>query len=95
MIRRLVSVLWRLRRATAIESGLFKIQAAHLLQFRRQRQAHQERQRIIDRMYQNAVKGDGGPDANQLTGGRDTGSLSLTGAAGPAADLTCSFVRLC
>jgi transposase-like protein len=26
--------LWRLRRATAIESGLFKIQARHLLQFK-------------------------------------------------------------
>jgi hypothetical protein len=34
---RLASLLWRLRRATAIESGLFKIQAKHLLQFRQRR----------------------------------------------------------
>ena len=33
--------MWRLRRATAIESGLFKIQAKHLLQFRQRRQTHQ------------------------------------------------------
>ena len=31
---RLASLLWRLRRATAIETGLFKVQALHLLQFR-------------------------------------------------------------
>jgi hypothetical protein len=43
--------LWRLRRATAIESGLFRIQAKHLLQFRRRRQAHQDRQKIINELY--------------------------------------------
>src|SRR5271154_71616 len=37
LILRLASLLWRLRRATAIESGLFKIQAQHLLQFRQGR----------------------------------------------------------
>ena len=45
LVLRLASLLWRLRRATAIESGLFKIQAKHLLQFRRKRQAGQERQK--------------------------------------------------
>ena len=33
LVLRLASLLWRLRRATTIESGLFKIQAKHLLQF--------------------------------------------------------------
>jgi hypothetical protein len=33
LVLRLASLLRRLRRATAIESGLFKIQAKHLLQF--------------------------------------------------------------
>src|SRR3984957_16131587 len=46
LVLRLASLLWRLRRATAIESGLFKIQAQHLLQFRQKRQIYQERQRI-------------------------------------------------
>jgi hypothetical protein len=40
LVLRLASLLWRLRRATAIESGLFRIQALHLLQFRRRRQTH-------------------------------------------------------
>src|SRR6202142_4084807 len=39
LVLRLASLLWRLRRATAIESGLFSIQARHLQQFRQRRQA--------------------------------------------------------
>src|SRR6516164_8780941 len=55
LVLRLASLLWRLRRATAIESGLFKLQARQLLQFRRRRHADRERQKIIDGMYRNAV----------------------------------------
>lgn len=55
LVLRLASLLWRLRRATAIESGLFKIQAQHLLQFQRERQAHQERRMIIDGVYKFAL----------------------------------------
>ena len=50
LVLRLASLLWRLRRATAIESGLFEIQAEHLLQFRRRRQA-EEPQQPIDNIY--------------------------------------------
>src|SRR5215472_10140124 len=55
LVLRLASLLWRLRRATAIESGLFKIQARHLLQFRQQRRALQGRSNNIDAMHRNAV----------------------------------------
>lgn len=55
LVLRLASLLWRLRRATAIESGLFRIQALHLLQFRQTRRAHRERQKIIDSLYDGAV----------------------------------------
>src|SRR5215468_7958237 len=50
LVLRLASVLWRLRRATAIESGLFKIQAKHLLQFRQRRRSRQVRQEIFENM---------------------------------------------
>src|SRR5207248_534419 len=53
LVLRLASLLWRLRRATLIESGLFKIQARHLLQFRQRRQARQKGQEIIDSVYRN------------------------------------------
>src|SRR6478752_5586319 len=55
LVLRLASLLWRLRRATAIESGLFRIQALHLLKFRRTRRGHHERQKIIDSLYDGAV----------------------------------------
>src|ERR1700743_252869 len=37
LVLRLASLLWRLRRATAIETGLFKVQALQLLSFRQRR----------------------------------------------------------
>ena len=55
LVLRLARLLWRLRRSTAIESGLFKIQALHMLRFRQRRQAHRERQEIIDTLYRNAT----------------------------------------
>jgi hypothetical protein len=39
LILRLASLLWRLRRATTMETGLFEIQAEHLRAFRRAREA--------------------------------------------------------
>src|SRR5262249_7115227 len=48
LVLRLASLLWRLRRASAIESGLFKIEAKHLLLFRQLRRGSEERQEIID-----------------------------------------------
>src|SRR4051794_14285570 len=39
LVLRLASLLWRIRRATSMETGLFEIQARHLLDFRRKRDA--------------------------------------------------------
>ena len=44
LVLRLASLLWRLRRATAIEAGLFKEQARQLLQFRQERRVHRKEQ---------------------------------------------------
>ena len=38
LVLRLASVLWRLRRATTMETGLFEIQAEHLREYRQRRQ---------------------------------------------------------
>ena len=43
LVLRLASVLWRLRRASAIETGLFRLQASQLLQFPAQRPSYPER----------------------------------------------------
>jgi len=93
LVLRLASLLWRLRRATAIESGLFKIQARHLLQFRQRRQA---RQNIIDSMYRDVVvtQDDTRQHEDEPTDGLNPGSQSATSAADQYDDLTRAFVRL-
>src|SRR6202007_1602368 len=90
LVLRLASLLWRLRRATAIESGLFKIQAKHLLQFRHRRQAHQKRPEIIDGVYRNALATDEDMQQDDETSSStlDPGLPSTVEPADPSDDLT-------
>jgi hypothetical protein len=96
LVLRLASLLWRLRRATAIESGLFKIQAQHLLLFRQSRRAHQNRQHMIDSVYRDAVATEGDMQCNEdePTGSLEAGRPSTADTADQSDDLTRSFVRL-
>jgi hypothetical protein len=93
LVLRLASLLWRLRRETAIESGLFKIQAKQLLRFRQGRQPHYNRQKIIESMYQNAVvtEEDLQPDQDELA---DDSSRSSEAVADQTDNLTHSYIRL-
>jgi hypothetical protein len=93
LVLRLASLLWRLRRATAIESGLFKIQAKQLLQFRQRRSSHRDRQKIINEMYRNAVvtEDDLRPDQEDLP---DDSSPSPEAVADQMKNLTHSYIRL-
>jgi hypothetical protein len=50
-VLRLASLLWRLRRATTIETGLFEIQADHLRAFRRARQVNPASRAAIHTMF--------------------------------------------
>ena len=93
LVLRLASLLWRLRRATAIETGLFKIQAKHLLQFRQCRQAHRERQKIIGSTYRNGLATE--EDMQQDHEEPRSGALDpRPSPADPSDDLTRAFVRL-
>jgi hypothetical protein len=92
LVLRLASLLWRLRRATAIESGLFKIQARHLIDFRQRRLVHQN---IIESMYRDAVATeDTRQNEDEATASLDIGSQSTVETAHQSADLTRAFVRL-
>jgi hypothetical protein len=88
LVLRLASLLWRLRRATAIESGLFEIQARHLLQFRRRHAGYQARQTIFEPVYS--------AEADVPEPGREehTGSTPAAEAVGEYDDLTRAFIRL-
>ena len=95
LVLRLASLLWRLRRATTIETGLFKLQARHLLQFRRRRHADRERQKIIDGMYRNAVatEEEALQDQKQPTCNVDTSSASTADPPDGGGDLTRLYVH--
>ena len=96
LVLRLASLLWRLRRATTIESGLFKIQAKRLLQFRQRRQAYQERQKIIDSMYRNpvAAEDDARQDQGEPASRLEASLASALGGTDQFDDLTRAFVHL-
>jgi len=94
LVLRLASLLWRLRRATAIESGLFEIQAEHLLQFRSRRRT-QDPQESIDAICRLAVVSENSPRQNDGSsdGLQNWPSLNSDPAVQPD-NLTRSFVRL-
>ena len=96
LVLRLASLLWRLRRASAIESGLFKIQAKHLLQFRQRRQAHQEPPKIIDSTSRNgfASEEDIRQDHDEPMSALDPRAPVGAEPVDQDEDLTLSFVRL-
>jgi hypothetical protein len=52
LVLRLASLLWRLRRATTMETGLFEIQADHLREFRQVRHVGTDSPGIDDTMSQ-------------------------------------------
>jgi hypothetical protein len=51
LVLRLASLLWRLRRATTIETGLFEIQADHLSNFRRTHQISPASRKIVYALF--------------------------------------------
>ena len=97
LVLRLASVLWRLRRATAIESGLFRIQAQHLLQVRQTQTVDQKRQEVIDGLYKSAISR---PDSTRTKptegSGNSSGSQATKSAdnLGDFDDITQSYIRL-
>ena len=69
LVLRLASILWRLRRATAMETGLFEIQAKHL------RDYHHNRNNLLSPPYSgiiHAVFERANPDGHELRGAAQT-----------------------
>ena len=63
LVLRLASLLWRLRRATIMETGLFEIQAEHLSSYRQTRQLPANSRDIIDAVFGRADLGNYDPRA--------------------------------
>src|SRR3954469_7864610 len=60
LVLRLASLLWRLRRATTMETGLFDIQAEHLREFGRDRHVQSEHGNVVWTALRHANPPDGG-----------------------------------
>jgi hypothetical protein len=94
LVLRLASLLWRLRRATTIETGLFKFQARQLLQFRQRHRAREDRQETLETLCGNAVRlGETGP-LQEPESADAGGSISPAAPEGDLEDLTRSFLGL-
>ncbi len=94
LVLRLASLLWRLRRATTMETGLFEIQADYLREFRQARQIQPKSQEIIHARLGWADSVDVDPDrvSPGITNG--TQGQPSSGPKSVATDLTHCFLRL-
>ena len=96
LVLRLASLLWRLRRATTMETGLFEIQADHLREFRQGRQTQPKSQEIIYARFGQADSVDADSDraSHGITNGTEARPSSGPKSVDPATDLARCFLRL-
>jgi hypothetical protein len=87
LVLRLASLLWRLRRATTMETGLFDIQAEHLREFETARRVHSEDGNVVWTALRNA-----NPPDRIGDGGATTSFGPQT--SNPGAELARCFLRL-
>ena len=95
LVLRLASLLWRLRRSTSMETGLFDIQADHLRTFRQTRRVHSDARNIVHAMLGpvDPMDADHARELHGLTNKKD--AVASSGPLDPSADLLAHcFVRL-
>jgi len=99
LVLRLASLLWRLRRATTMETGLFEIQAEHLKEFKRARQALPASREVVYALFGRApsVSYDRDPESDGVTNAISvfsSGSKSVETAPDSTIDFARCFLRL-
>jgi len=96
LVLRLASLLWRLRRATTMETGLFEIQADYLREFRQGRLTQPEAQEIICARFGPGDSVNADPDRapHGITNGTEARPSCGPESADPATDLARCFLRL-
>lgn len=94
---RLASLLWRLRRATTMETGLFEIQAENVHEFRQTRQVHPDSRDIVNAMFgrADAVAFDRDRAPDEIANGKEAvPSFGTQATLDPTAELARCFLRL-
>lgn len=97
LVLRLASLLWRLRRATTMETGLFEIQAEHLSGFRESRKLQPASRDVVYALFRSADHGDeaaSAPPANATELLPRFDPQTAEQAADPSHDLAQCFLRL-
>ena len=97
LVLRLASLLWRLRRATTIETGLFENQADHLNCFRKTRQISPASREIVYALFNaNLDRRQTAPHGlqNALETNHAPGPTSTQSQAAPDVELARCFLRL-
>jgi hypothetical protein len=93
LVLRLASLLWRLRRATTMETGLFEIQAEHLHGYSEQHQLLPNSQGVIHAVFGRADLRE--HDSSVAVRRRaNTMGGAETNSKGPAIEFACCFLRL-
>jgi hypothetical protein len=82
LVLRLASILWRLRRATSMETGLFEIQAEHLREFQKSRELLPDSHEIIRALFQRSP-------GSALTAPQTVGNKEVR-----PVEFACCFLRL-
>ena len=97
LVLRLASLLWRLRRATTIETGLFGIQAEHLSDFRKKHQISPASRELVYTLFNaNSDRQAGSYGVVNATETRSPSELtSAQGQVAPDVELARCFLRLC
>jgi hypothetical protein len=94
LVLRLASLLWRLRRATTMETGLFEIQAGHLLEYRKWRQLQSNSRDVIHATFGRTDPGGGEPHARSLKALNKIQAVAALNSDCLAVELARCFLRL-
>ena len=91
LVLRLASLLWRPRRATTMETGLFKIQAEHLSEFRQVQQTLRTSREVVYAMFGRADSTS--HDRDWASPGMTNVQTSELNPVAPAVDRTVELTR--
>src|SRR5690349_18461406 len=97
LVLRLASILWRLRRATTMETGLFEIHARQLHDYRQNRQLVSNSREVIPTMFRRAESAS--DDAASLSAVSNIETLADSGRKADATATNCckkaTLIKLC
>ena len=95
LVLRLASLLWRLRRATTVETGLFEIQADHLNDFRKTHLSSPASREIVYALFNANSQQQTASQGNATETSPGSGLASIQDQFTPDVELARCFLRLC